>query len=199
MTPPLTTSPRVERSKAAILEATLALLAEEGVGGLTVDAVAARAGVGKATVYRHWASRAELVVDAISSLITDDEAVDRGSLREDLKAIYERIGQVCSTGMLARVMPTLAEAAARDPELASVHKDFVSRRRRHLVAALERAAERGELRPGLDPSIVADLVAGPMFYKKLVHHECPDAAYAAALLELVLAALCVEEPPAGPG
>ncbi len=192
MTPSLTTSPRVERSKAAILEATLTLLAEEGVGGLTVDAVAARAGVGKATVYRHWASRAELIVDAISSLVVDDEANDRGSLREDLKAAYERIGQVCSTGILAQVMPTLAEAAGRDPELAGVHKDFVARRRRHLVAAIERAAERGELRPGLDPSIAADLVAGPMFYKKLVHHECPDGAYAAALLGLVMAAITVE-------
>lgn len=186
---PHTTSPRTERSKAAILAATLALLAEEGVSGLTVDAVAARAGVGKATVYRHWASRADLVVDAISSLITEDEAVDRGSLRSDLEAAYERICQVCSTGILSQVLPTLAEAASRDPELATVHKDFVSRRRRHLVAALERAAERGELRPGLDLSIVADLVAGPMFYKKLVHHERPDPAYAAALLDLVLVAV----------
>jgi hypothetical protein len=66
---------------------------------------------------------------------------------------------------------------------------LVAQRRRHLVTALERAAARGELRPGLDPSLVADLVAGPMFYKKLVHHELPDEAYAAALLDLVLAAI----------
>jgi len=65
----------------------------------------------------------------------------------------------------------------------------VARRRRHLVLALERAAARGELRPGLDLSVVADLVAGPMFYKKLVHHECPSPAYAAALLDLVVAAI----------
>ena len=96
---------------------------------------------------------------------------------------------MCNTGILSQVLPTLAEAASRDPELATVHKDFLSRRRRHLVAALERAAERGELRPGLDLSIVADLVAGPMFYKKLVHHERPDKAYADALLDLVLAAV----------
>ncbi len=186
---PVATSPRTERSKAAILAATLALLAEEGVGGLTVDAVAARAGVGKATVYRHWASRAELIVDAISSVITEDEAVDHGSLRQDLEATYERIVQVCGTSVMAQVLPTLAEAASRDPELAHVHKDFVARRRHHLVAALERAAARGELRPGLDVSVVADLVAGPMFYKKLVHHERPDEAYAQALLDLVLAAV----------
>ena len=189
MTPSLSTSPRVERSKAAILEATLDLLAEEGVGGLTVDAGAARAGVGKATVYRHWSSRAELIVDAISSLVTDDEDLDRGSLRDDLQAAYGRICNVCSTGVMSRVLPTLAEAAARDPELATVHKDFVARRRRHLLAAIERAASRGELRPGLDPSIVADLVAGPMFYKKLVHHEPPDPAYATALLDLVMRAI----------
>jgi len=110
-------------------------------------------------------------------------------IRGDLEAAYERICQVCSTGILSQVLPTLAEAASRDPELATVHKDFVSRRRRHLVAALERAAERGELRPGLDLSIVADLVAGPMFYKKLVHHERPDDAYAKVLLDLVLTAI----------
>ncbi len=194
MTPPVSASPRVERSKAAILEATLALLAEQGVGGLIVDAVAARAGVGKATVYRHWSSRAELIVEAISSLITDDEAVDRGSLRGDLQAAYERIGQVCGTGVMSQVLPSLAEAAGRDPELAGVHREFVARRRRHLVAALERAAARGALQPGLDPSIVADLVAGPMFYKKLVHHECPDADYAGAMLDLVLRAIAVDPP-----
>lgn len=189
MTPSASTSPRVERSKAVILDATLALLAEEGVGGLTVDAVAARAGVGKATVYRHWESRAKLIVDAVSTLVHDDEALDHGSLREDLRTTYERIAQVCSTGVLAQVMPSLAEAASRDPELASVHRDFVARRRQHLLAALERAAARGELRPGVDLDIAADLVAGPMFYKKLVHHQCPDSAYAAALLDLVMAAL----------
>ncbi len=189
MTVPLAGSPRTERSKAAILEATLALLAEEGVGGLTVDAVAARAGVGKATVYRHWASRADLIVDSISSLVIDEEAVEHGSLRQDLAAAYERIIHACGTSTIARVLPTLAEAAARDPELANVHKDFVTRRRRYVVAALERAAERGELRAGLDLSIVADLVAGPMFYKKLVHHERPDEAYAEALLDLVMAAV----------
>ncbi len=188
----IATSPRVERSKAVILDATLALLAEEGVGGLTVDAVAARARVGKATVYRHWASRAELIVDAVSSLVIDDEAVDRGSLRQDLGAAYERIVQVCSTGLMAQVLPTLAEAAGRDPELATVHRDFVARRRRHLIAALERASDRGELRPGLDLSVVADLISGPMFYKKLVHHECPGQDYADALLDLVLAAVTIE-------
>ncbi len=59
----------------------------------------------------------------------------------------------------------------------------------HLIAALERAAERVELRPGLDVAVVADLVAGPMFYKRLVHHERPDEPYASALLDLVLAAV----------
>ncbi len=188
MTPLLPPS-RVERSKAVILAATLALLGEEGVGGLTVDAVAVRAGVGKATVYRHWSCRAELIVDAISSLVTEDEAVDHGSLREDLQAAYDRIGQVCSTGIISQILPTLAEASSRDPELAGVHREFVALRRRHLVAAIDRAAARGDLRPGLDPSLVADLVVGPMFYKKLVHHECPDADYSASLLELVLAAI----------
>ncbi len=189
----ITASPRTERLKETILATTCALLAEVGVGGLTVDAVAARAGVGKATVYRHWASRAELILDAVSSLVTDDEAIDAGSLRLDLEAAYEQICQVCGSGVLAQVLPTLAEAAGRDPELEGVHKEFVARRRRRLVAALERAAERGELRPGLDVAIAADLVAGPMFYKKLVDHQRPDEAYAKALLDMVMVAL------AGPG
>lgn len=194
----LSTSPRVERSKAAILDATLGLLAAEGVGGLTVDAVAARAGVGKATVYRHWSSRAELIVDAIASLVTDDDAGEGGSLRDDLRAAYDRISTVCSTGPLAQILPSLAEAARRDPELATVHRDFVGRRRRHLVAALERADARGELRPGLDLAVVADLVAGPMFYKNIVHHECPGQDYGAALLDLVMRAITAEPEPPNP-
>jgi AcrR family transcriptional regulator len=183
------TSPRVERSKAAILAATVALMAEDGVRGLTVDAVAARAGVGKATVYRHWCSRAQLVSDAIETLVVADAPIDTGSLRGDLQASCDRMRRACGAPPMGDILPSLVDAAEHDPELRRLHLQYSDRRREGLRSALERARERGEVRADLDLDLACDVVAGPVFYRRLLRHDPPDESYVERLLDLVEAAL----------
>ncbi len=179
------------RSQAVILDAAVALLAEHGVGGLSVEAVAARAGVGKATVYRHWPTRARLVLAAIESLLVDEPAPDTGNLLDDLALCLAGVIGVCSTPPLSSVLPSLIDASERDAELAALHHDFSSRRRVPLRAVLDRAAARGDLKRGLDLDVLADVIVGPLFYRRLVRRQPPDEAYVEqvlALLRPVLAA-----------
>lgn len=183
-------SPRVERSKAAIVAATVELLVESGVEGLTVDAVAARAHVGKATVYRHWDGRGPLIVDAVTSLVAPAAApVDTGSLRDDLLACYERMVAACSQPPLSAIMPSIVAAAERDPELRRLFEGFTAARRAPVVAAIRRAQERGDARADLDVELACDLVAGPVFYKRLLMQDPADVAYVERLVDLVVAAL----------
>src|SRR5438093_7569838 len=82
---------RSRRAENAILEATVAILGEVGFGGLTIDGIAARAGVGKATIYRHWSSKAEVAVEACKAFIPPLPDPDTGSLREDVRAVLHTI------------------------------------------------------------------------------------------------------------
>jgi AcrR family transcriptional regulator len=182
-------SPRVERSKAAILAATVELLVEGGVGGLTMDAVACRARVGKATVYRHWEGRGPLIVEAVSSVVPAVvPSADTGSLRDDLLTCYDRMLVACSQSPLSAILPSMVAEAERDPELGSLFRHFSAQRRAPTIAVIERAQARGEIRADLDPQLACDLMAGPVFYKRLVLHDPPDRAYVERLVDLVLAA-----------
>jgi AcrR family transcriptional regulator len=156
------------RSEEAILRAALDLMAEHGVGGLTVDAVAARAGVGKQTIYRHWGSRARLVHDAIAC--TNDPLVepDTGSLRGDLEALVAQLARFLSNPDTGRVFPSMLEAAERDPELAELRQAHADKKRDAFRRVLARAAERGEVDAELDVEAAIDLVVGPIFYRRLV-------------------------------
>ena len=156
------------RSEEAILRAALDLMAEHGVGGLTVDAVAARAGVGKQTIYRHWGSRARLVHDAIAC--TNDPLVepDTGSLRGDLEALVAQLARFLSNPDTGRVFPSMLEAAERDPELAELRQAHADKKRDAVRRVLARAAERGEVDAELDVEAAIDLVVGPVFYRRLV-------------------------------
>ncbi len=177
---------RSQRSEAAILDATLELLGEVGFSGLTVDGIAARAGVGKATIYRHWPGKAHLVVDAFRSRIPAMAMPDTGSLRQDLVAVVGFLVQGLEHSPLTRILPALVEAAERDPELERLFKEFGAERRRILRGVLQRAAARGELRPDLDPELALDLIGGPIFARRLVIREPLTPAYARSLVDALL-------------
>jgi AcrR family transcriptional regulator len=177
---------RSQRSEAAILDATLALLGEVGFSGLTVDGIAARAGVGKATIYRHWPGKAHLVVDAFRSRIPPMAMPDTGSLRQDLVAVVGFLVQGLGHSPLTRILPALVEAAERDPELERLFKEFGAERRAILRGVLQRAAARGELRPDLDLELALDLIGGPIFARRLVIREPLTPAYAQSLVDALL-------------
>jgi AcrR family transcriptional regulator len=181
--------PRSERAEAAILAATLTLLGEVGFSGLTVDGIAARAGVGKATIYRHWPGKAHVVVDALRAHLPPVPAAGSGDLRSDVLAILYFLADGLTSSPLGRVLPSLVEAAERDPVLEALFRDFGRERRSAMQAALTRAAERGELRPDLDPDIVADLLAGPVFARRLIQRAPVTRGYVEALVDTLLPAL----------
>lgn len=153
--------PRSEEAHQAILNATLELLAEGGYSALTVEGVATRAGVGKATIYRRWPSKLPLVLEAFGQLPAL-EAVDTGDLVSDLEKMLKEYLQLFHSTPLAAVLPSLVGERAHNPELSEMLDPVLKGRRQPLIRALERGVERGELPPDLDLELAADLVVGPI-------------------------------------
>ena len=162
---------RSERSKQAILDATRELLAEEGgVRSLTIEAVAARSGVAKTTIYRRWRDKWELALDAamIDMLTTFDDPVDVGETREELITFVNSAVRTLGSKPYGPAMQGLASEVATDPELARVYQEYVvDPRRRQIEAVIERGIKRGDLRPDTDPRLVQELLIGPIYYRLL--------------------------------
>jgi AcrR family transcriptional regulator len=161
-------SGRSARSHRAILNATLSLLDEEGYGGLTIEGVAARAGVAKTTIYRWWQSKPALVVAAAEDLVANFRRPDTGKVRDDLLALLRDVIKVYTTTMAGRIIPGLLADMAEHPNLVEVVEVFWAARREIMLEALERGISRGELRADIDLELVADLLYGPIYYRLLV-------------------------------
>jgi AcrR family transcriptional regulator len=153
--------PRSERAHRAILGAALELVAEQGLSALTMESVAARAGVGKATIYRRWPSKLPLVMEALGEL-PPLQPSDTGSLRRDLVEMLRGFLRLLRSTPLVPVLLSLSAEASRDPTLARQLRAHFARRREPIAAALQRAIGRGELPRELDPELAADLLVGPL-------------------------------------
>ncbi len=161
--------PRSEASHQAIIRATLELLLETGYRSLTMDAVRARAGVGKATIYRRWSSKEELVRDAIVFMHDDIQAPDTGSVRGDFEGMAARVRSAAQRSGAATFMPRLLGETANDPELHAIFSaNLVEPRRAQMRAILARAVARGEIRDDVDVELMIDLFAGPIIYRLLI-------------------------------
>ena len=162
--------PRSAEADRAILRAAVDLLADEGYGGVTMEGVAARAGVGKATVYRRWPCKSALVVDAVTACRESaSQSPDTGSVREDLLAFVRGFMHHLRTSDAGRVMPALVAELSRSPELALAFREgFVQPRRAKVLEAVRRGVERGEVRAGVDGELVADGVVAVLLHRFLV-------------------------------
>jgi len=179
--------PREARADRAILDATLALMADRGVDDLRVDDVAERAGVGKATIYRRFRSKDELVTAAVAALVGEIAVPDTGSTDADLLTLMREAVKVFAGTTAARAMPSLVAAMHRDPELArAIREGFLAGRRAALAEVLKRAIERGDLRHDLELELALDVLAGPLFYRLLVTGGPIDDALARGVVDLVL-------------
>jgi AcrR family transcriptional regulator len=165
------TDTRSERSKRAILDATRELLIADGdVGALTVEAVAARSGVAKTTIYRRWRDKWELALDAvmIDMLPGFADPVDVGDTRKELVTFVDSARKNLSTLPSAPGMQGLASQIATDPELGRVYREqVVEPRREQLRPVIERGIARGDLRPDTDVRLVHEMMVGPLFYRLL--------------------------------
>jgi len=181
--------PRTAGTDEAILAATLELAGQVGFGGMSMDVVAERAGVAKATIYRRWSSKETLVLAALRSVIGPLDNVDLGSVRADLEAFLADLGTRMKTGKMSEVLPHLIDVAVHDEQLRCSLDDYVAHRRRPLIAILERGIARGELRPDVDVEFVVDVLSGPMIYRKLFTGGDVSAEFTGRLIDLVLAGL----------
>ena len=163
--------PRSEEARAAILSSTLELLEDLGFGELTIEAVAARAGVGKTTIYRWWPSKAVLVADAfMSSVIRETRFPDTGSVREDLRAQMQRLA-VIFRGPRGRILRSLIGGGQSDPELIEAFRNrWLVPRRAEAIGILQRGIDRGQLPPDLDRNMLLDALYGPLYFRMLVGH-----------------------------
>ncbi|MER5436851.1 TetR/AcrR family transcriptional regulator [Streptomyces sp. NPDC002588] len=167
--------PRDAARDRALLEATLTVLAESGYGGLTTGAVAARAGVSTATLYRRWSSKEELVLAAAATRAEDlAKQPDTGSLEGDLRALL-RDKAASLTGESGRLMRALIGEAAHNDTLAEVlATTFLLPVRHRVEEAVARAAARGEVPAPEDPEMLGDLVIGPMLSHFLITPRPPE-------------------------
>lgn len=174
---------RVQRSTKAVMAATLKLLAEAGLGGVTVDEVARRSGVAKTTIYRHWPSRSALLLAACSNISARPEAPDTGTLRGDLTALATSMARRLRSERWASMLPSIIDAAERDPEIADVHTRLHADFMAPLYTVITRAQARGELARGRDPSHIVAAVAGPLFYRRWFSRQPLDEAFVKAVVE----------------
>jgi AcrR family transcriptional regulator len=180
--------PRSVEADEAILEAAVDLFAAGGLDGLTVEGVAARAGVGKATVYRRYPCKVDLVIAASRCFAFGDEQPDTGTTRGDMCAMVVGLIERLTTTALGRALPMLVADRARVPELAEAYRAIVSEKRAFHHRVVERGVARGDLRPDVDPEAVIDAYVGPVFYRFLISDAPLDDEFAEALVDAVLRA-----------
>jgi AcrR family transcriptional regulator len=159
--------PRSERAEKAIIEATLDLLAEEsGVAGVSIEAVAARAGVGKTTIYRRWPSKEALIVHALGAVKEPLPEPSGASAREDLTAIARRLAGDRHR-RYSRCFWNVVGGAEKHPELyARYRQDVIEPRRDVVRRVIQRGVDSGELRAGLDVEVAMSLLLGPLTAKR---------------------------------
>jgi AcrR family transcriptional regulator len=170
----------------AILRATYELLGETGYQGLRVDAVAARAQASKATLYRHWPTKAQLVGDAVRFCKGVGEALpDTGTLRGDLVAWFAGIAENIA-GEEGHVFAGMFVALHTEPELADQLRALRDSKVPLAEAVLARAVERGELRPGANGSLIDEIVPPLLFMRRFALGEPIDQAYVEHLVDDII-------------
>jgi AcrR family transcriptional regulator len=162
--------PRSEAARRAILSTALRVARRDGYDSLTMDRIAAEAGVGKQTIYRWWRSKAEVTLDALRELAEEQiESADTGRLAGDVEALLSQTFATSGTHPgLDRVLCALMGEAQRDPAFATLFREqLIEPRRQVLEAVLERAQQRGDLPRSADLGLLLDVVFGTMWYRML--------------------------------
>lgn len=177
--------PRDPDRDRALLAAVGELLPEVGYDRLTVDAVAARAGAGRATVYRRWKDKSELVRDAILALSWEEPVPDTGSLRSDLielGAMY-----LDPNSHRDAILSAIAGAIGRDRRLRETVEHVIAQPRRAAYSAIvERARERGEIADGADLELIADVVPAMIFYRLMDKEEPMESTYFTRVIDTLI-------------
>lgn len=179
--------PRIERSRQVILAAALAELGDVGYGGFVIEAVAARAGVGKSTIYRHWPDKLALIADAFRKLQDErDPELETGTPREKLARILRHVADVVVDSPFGKCLPAMIEAAERDAALRRYHHRFQAEANKPTVALIASAIASGDFPGCRDPKLAAQALIGTIFYRRLMTATPFAPEEADALIDTVL-------------
>lgn len=181
--------PRASGVDQALLDATLELASDVGLHAMSMDELAQRVGVSKATIYRRWPSKERLVLDALNQAMQPFAPIDTGSLRGDLDHYLGELVRRMVSGRASDVLQDLIAASVRDPNLRASLDEYIRHRRQPLQTILDRAIERGELADDTDVEVLTDVVIGPFVYRRLLSHDVLDADFIDRLVRIVFPAL----------
>lgn len=182
--------PRSEQAHQAALDATVELLLASGVEGVTLDEVAARSGVAKSTLYRHFGTREGLITTAASArCIVEYPTPDSGSLANDLRFLFDRFLEAEAEHHVSDLLPLLIDAAKRAPEINTIVEAIFTERRRPILTVLQLAQLRGEIGADLDLETALAIVTGPFTFRRLVEGKEVTPAFAETVLVAAIAGL----------
>lgn len=181
--------PRSEEARKAALDATIDLVLEEGIEGLTFEDVAARTGVARSTLYRHFGSKQALVVAAAQQCFVQSPTPDTGDLATDLLAIFDQSKQVDDEHRVPDIMPVLLAASHRDDELHRLLLDMIEERRRPIRTVLRLAQLRGEISTDVDLDLAVALLIGPFVQRRMIDRLDVTPEFREAVVTHVVAAL----------
>jgi AcrR family transcriptional regulator len=157
--------PRSIQSHQAMLQATLELLAEVGFEGMSIDAIATRAGIGKTTIYRRYTSKEELVADAIESIREEIVIPNTGNLQNDIDALIQNAAQITLKPLGRQTVAMIIGSASSNPQFAQIYwTKYLQPRRKTFAVVLDRAKARNEILTDLDSDLVFDTMSAIMLY-----------------------------------
>lgn len=170
-----------------ILRAAVEELAAVGYGGVTIESIAARAGVGKSTIYRHWPDKLELIADAFETF-HEQMVPDLGirSVRESVAILLRHVAEVVVDSTFSRCIPALIEGAERDPRVREFHHRYSVERRQALIDLIAIGVEAGEISAEVDPELATTALLGVIFYRRLMTASPLEPAEVGRLVDLVL-------------
>lgn len=183
--------PRDPETRAKILKAAYEILNEVGFMDLTIEGVAARAGVGKPTIYRRWKTKSALAMDAFLEAVNPELAFpDTGSVREDFREQMQKLVKLMNSPR-GEVLANVIGCGQADEELIEVYlENWLTPRRDDAKRIFHRGVERGELRADVDAEVSIDALYSPLFYRLLLKHQPLTVEFVDNLLDVVMKGLC---------
>jgi AcrR family transcriptional regulator len=181
--------PRDARVEQAVIDATIAEIDEKGLRNATMEAIALRAGIGKATLYRRWPNKEALLYFLADQLSEAYEPLDTGDLRKDLRSVFEPLVTEVYQGPVATLMPTFIAEAARDDRIRHFVTDLIADRRTGAKRVFARAKRRGELRRGVDADVALDMMYGALEHRFLSQGTPVTLALIDEVLDLALSGI----------
>lgn len=181
--------PRSEAANRAAVDATVEVLLDGGLEGVTLEEIAARSGVAKSTLYRHFGSKEELIATAVRGCVVELPTPDTGNLADDLHFLFHRYDESDERHRFGELLPTLIDAGNRDPQIQAIVDAMLEERRRPLRTVLQLAQLRGEIAMDLDLDTAMAMIIGPLAYRRLVERRPVTPEFKATVVQGAIVAL----------